>query len=105
MKTENENTAASSEEVLNELRALAAEAEKLLASAAGQQTEKALDALHERLDACTRRFDRLYRGTKEKITEGTRRADTAIREHPYQSLAIAAGVGLVIGLLLSRRSD
>jgi ElaB/YqjD/DUF883 family membrane-anchored ribosome-binding protein len=105
MKTETDHAAKAAEDLLNELRALAAEAEKIVAQAAGQQSENVLEALHARLDACTGRFNDLYRGTKEKITEGARRADESIREHPYQSLAIAAGVGLIVGLLLSRRSD
>ncbi|MBL9200173.1 MAG: DUF883 family protein, partial [Opitutaceae bacterium] len=30
--------------------------------------------------------------------------DSAIREHPYQALAIALGAGLLVGVLLGRRS-
>ena len=32
-----------------------------------------------------------------------RKADTVIREHPYESLGVAFGVGLVIGVLVGRR--
>jgi ElaB/YqjD/DUF883 family membrane-anchored ribosome-binding protein len=33
-----------------------------------------------------------------------KRADGAIRENPYQTIGIAAGIGLIAGYLLSRRS-
>jgi len=32
-----------------------------------------------------------------------KKADTVIREHPYESLGVAFGVGLVIGVLVGRR--
>jgi len=43
------------------------------------------------------RLTDLYDSAKEKVTEGARRTDEAIRAHPYESLAIALGVGVLIG--------
>jgi ElaB/YqjD/DUF883 family membrane-anchored ribosome-binding protein len=40
------------------------------------------------------------RGRSEEVTEAT---DEYVRENPWQSVGIAAGVGLLIGLLLARR--
>ena len=46
-------------------------------------------------------------GERERVLTRTREArarlDQAITQKPIQSLAIAAGVGLVLGLLLGRR--
>ena len=39
---------------------------------------------------------------EEKTVEGAKVADKAIHEHPYQSMGIAFGVGLLIGVLATR---
>jgi ElaB/YqjD/DUF883 family membrane-anchored ribosome-binding protein len=41
---------------------------------------------------------------REKAIAGARATDEAIREHPYQSIGVALGVGVLLGFLLSRRS-
>jgi ElaB/YqjD/DUF883 family membrane-anchored ribosome-binding protein len=40
---------------------------------------------------------------KQKAITGARATDRVIRENPYQSIAIAAGVAVVAGYLLGRR--
>ena len=35
--------------------------------------------------------------------EAARDADGYVREHPWQAVGIAAGVGLLLGILISRR--
>jgi ElaB/YqjD/DUF883 family membrane-anchored ribosome-binding protein len=45
-----------------------------------------------------------YRDTmQEKTLAGARVTDRAIRENPYASLGIAFGIGLLIGVLATRR--
>jgi len=39
----------------------------------------------------------------ERAQECMRNTDTYVRENPWQAVGIAAGLGLVIGLLISRR--
>lgn len=39
---------------------------------------------------------------KEMIQDKAEMTDQKIKEHPYSSLAIAAGVGLLVGLCLKR---
>jgi ElaB/YqjD/DUF883 family membrane-anchored ribosome-binding protein len=39
----------------------------------------------------------------EKAVEGARMADATMHDHPYKAAAIGVGVGLLSGLLLSRR--
>ena len=41
---------------------------------------------------------------KDKAVEGAKATDSAIRSHPYESMAIAFGVGALIGFLASRRN-
>ena len=38
-----------------------------------------------------------------KVADGAKATDKVIRQHPYQSVGIAIGLGLVIGLLAGRR--
>ena len=40
-----------------------------------------------------------YSGVKEQAIERARITDRAVREHPYQTLGIVFGVGLLLGVL------
>ena len=40
---------------------------------------------------------------QEQTTASARATDRAIREHPYESIGIAFGVGVLIGVLINRR--
>ena len=91
-------------ELLTDLHNLVVEAEKLLQSSVADQTEEALAALRTRFAAAQERVSHLYDGAKTKVTAGARYADETVRENPYQTLAVAVGVGVVVGVLLGRRS-
>ena len=43
------------------------------------------------------------RRLQEQTVAGAKATDRAIREHPYQSIGIAFGVGLLIGVLVNRK--
>jgi len=40
---------------------------------------------------------------REKALEGAKETDRVIRDHPYESLGIAFGVGILVGVLLNRK--
>ncbi len=40
---------------------------------------------------------------QQKTVERAKVTDTLIRDHPYQTIAVALGVGLLIGFLARRR--
>jgi len=101
----NKTTAQTPKDLLNDLRALVADAEKLLGVAISEHTADAVSALRARYDAASERMGELYEGTRKRVVAGAKCTDEAIRENPYQSIAIAAGVGLVVGILLGRRSQ
>jgi ElaB/YqjD/DUF883 family membrane-anchored ribosome-binding protein len=105
MKTETDKTLQTPDEVLNELRSLVAEAEKILGQgpSEGTNTEMTLAALRERLEAAQERVAQAYARAKRKVVDGAKYADETIRENPYQSIAVAMGVGLLAGVLLGRR--
>ena len=104
MKNRTHPPAETPEELLSDLRTLVVEAEKMLEDTVSEHSQEALDAVRARFEAAQERLGRLYEGTKKKVAGGARCTDEAIREHPYQSLAIALGVGMLVGVLVGRRS-
>jgi ElaB/YqjD/DUF883 family membrane-anchored ribosome-binding protein len=102
MKNRNSTDVQSPEALLNDLRALVTEAEKMMGAALGEHTDGAMDALRSRYDAAQERFSELYASARKNVAVGAKYTDEAIRSHPYQSLAIALGAGLLAGVLLGR---
>jgi len=39
----------------------------------------------------------------EKAMEGAKATDRVIRDHPYQSIGVAFGIGILIGVLVTRK--
>ena len=103
MKTNNES-AQTPKELLNDLQTLVAEAEKMMGDSLSEHTEDAVGALRSRFDAAHERLSELCATAKQKVVAGAQCTDRAIRANPYQSLAIAAGVGLLVGVLVGRRT-
>ena len=103
MKTNNES-AQTPKELLNDLQTLVAEAEKMMGDSLSEHTEDAVSALRSRFDAAHERLGELCATAKQKVVAGAKCTDQAIRANPYQSLAIAAGVGLLVGVLVGRRT-
>ena len=93
---------ATPEEVMNELRSLLNEAEKVVAQTAREGGEAAAAALRERFQAAQEQLRELYGDARTKVVAGAKYTDATIREHPYSALGIALGVGVVAGVLLSR---
>jgi len=104
MKNNNESAAQTPKELLNDLHELVSEAEKMMGESISEHTADAVNALRTRFDAAHERLSELYSGARKKVIAGAQCTDQAIRANPYQSLAIAAGVGLLVGVLLGRRS-
>jgi ElaB/YqjD/DUF883 family membrane-anchored ribosome-binding protein len=96
-----QNTAAHTpKELLAELQALVGEAETMITESLAEHSDEAVGNLRERFSAAQERFHDLYEGTKKKVTSGARYTDKTIRENPYQSLAVALGVGAIVGGLV-----
>ncbi len=76
----------------------------MLGDSMTEHSEDAVSALRVRFDAAQERLGVLYAGTRQKVIAGAKCTDEAIRANPYQTMAIAAGAGLLVGVLLGRRS-
>jgi len=81
---------------------LAEDARALMAATADVAGEKVSEA-RKRLAAALESGKKILGQVKDKAVEGAKATDEAVREHPYQALAIAFGVGAIAGYLISRR--
>lgn len=100
----NKETTHTPKELLTELQTLVAEAETMMADSLSEHSSEALSNLRARFGAAQERMGELYDTAKKKVVVGAKYTDTAIRENPYQSMAIALGVGVLLGVLVGRRS-
>jgi ElaB/YqjD/DUF883 family membrane-anchored ribosome-binding protein len=88
----------------NDTGTLAEDARALMAATADVAGEKVSEA-RKRLAAALDRGKELYGRAREKTVQGAKAVDEAVHEHPYQAIAIALGVGALIGYVLARRSS
>jgi ElaB/YqjD/DUF883 family membrane-anchored ribosome-binding protein len=91
-----------SKEILTEIQTLIAEAETMAASSLSDHSTEALDNLRARFGAAQERFGEIYEGAKIKVVAGAKCADATIRENPYQSIAVALGLGVILGVIIGR---
>jgi ElaB/YqjD/DUF883 family membrane-anchored ribosome-binding protein len=105
MKNRSNVTAQTPRELIDDLHALVAEAEKMMGDSISETTDGAIAGLRNRFDAARERLGELYDGARTKVVAGAKYTDGAIRANPYRSLAIAAGIGLLVGVLWGRRSE
>lgn len=94
------------ERFMEDLNAVLADAESLLKQA-GQATGEQAQELRGRAQAAigkakTTLFDAEARAAREMRAAG-QATDTWVRQHPWTALGIAAGVALVVGLVVNRK--
>ena len=103
---ENSHTRLARERVMADLKALAGDAETLLRATADDASDKAKDA-RARLSAAVEKAKTTYADLQERsietAKEAVKKADDTVRAHPYESIAVAFGVGLLLGALLRRK--
>jgi ElaB/YqjD/DUF883 family membrane-anchored ribosome-binding protein len=83
---------------------LAEDARNLMTATADVAGEKVAEA-RKRLGAALESGKELYGRVRDKAVEGAQAADETVREHPYQAIGIAFGVGAILGYLIARRSS
>ena len=86
----------------NEMATLAEDARNLMTATADVAGEK-VGETRKRLAAALERGKEIAGTVRDKAVEGVRAADATVREHPYQAIGIALGVGALLGYLVSRR--
>lgn len=96
----------SKEKIVADLKVVVADAEELLRATASQAGEK-VAAARERIQASLAtakvKLAEVERVVLEKTKEAARTTDEFVHEHPWQAVGIAAAIGFVLGVLISRR--
>ncbi len=90
------------QKLTSDLNLVLRDAEELLkatADAGSENLKEVRSRLALALESAKATYDRL----KEKTVKAAQTTDHAIREHPYQSIGVACGVALLVGVLLGRR--
>jgi len=86
----------------DEMDTLAEDARALMAATADVAGEKVSEA-RKRLVAALDSAKEIAGRVRDKAVEGAKAADEAVREHPYQAIGVAFGVGALLGYLVMRR--
>ena len=93
-------------QLIEEFKALVADAEALIKATAkdGSATvSKVRSKAEASLSAAKDKLEDLQDDLLEKGQAATKAADEYVHENPWKAVGIAAGLGLIIGLLISRR--
>jgi ElaB/YqjD/DUF883 family membrane-anchored ribosome-binding protein len=95
----------SKEKLMQDLQLVVSDAEELLKATAGQAGDKVVAArerIQDSLAVAKARLDVAQEAMLEKTRQAARATDDYVHENPWQAVGIAAGVGLLVGMLIAR---
>ena len=101
-----DETHVTQEKVVEDLKILMADAEDLLratASQAGEKISAAREKVQDSLDRAKSKLGDIEDVVMDTGRQAARATDEYVQDHPWRAVGIAAAVGLVVGLLISRR--
>jgi ElaB/YqjD/DUF883 family membrane-anchored ribosome-binding protein len=88
--------------LVSDLKTVTRDAEELLKTVSGEKGNGSQE-LRVRLSSAIESAKATYRRLEEKTVAGAKATDKVIREHPYESLGVAFGLGLLVGVLVTRK--
>ncbi len=94
------------DKLMDDLHQGIADAEELLkltADQAGESTAQLRERVRDRMAKARVELTHLQQATVEKAKAAGHATDVFVHENPWKSIGIAGGIGLVVGLLISRR--
>jgi ElaB/YqjD/DUF883 family membrane-anchored ribosome-binding protein len=100
------DTAVTKEKLAQDLKIVISDAEDLLratASQAGEKVSVAREKIQESLRQAKVKLAEVEDILIDKGKQAARATDEYVHDHPWRAVGIAAGIGLVIGMLISRR--
>lgn len=102
----NDTAAARTDKLMNDLRGFVADAEELLRATAGETSDSAAE-MRSRIQASLARARHSLADMQDaalaKARAAGHAADDYVHDHPWTSIGAAAGVGLLLGMLIARR--
>jgi len=93
------NAATELEKVVDDLKTLGHDADRLVKATAGDAKDGLIGA-RARLDKAIVSARRTCEQAEQKVRKGIADADELVRQKPYQSIGLAFGAGLLIGALV-----
>lgn len=94
------------DKLVQDLKLVVADAEELLRATASQAGERATLArakIEQSLERARAKLSEVEAMVADEGRQMVRATDEYVQEHPWAAVGVAAGVGLIIGLLISRR--
>ncbi len=99
-------TAEQRDRLMEDLRAVIAEAEELLSLSkdqAGEGAARVRERVRERLQQASDRLSDIQEDAFERARVAGQAADAFVHAKPWPAIGLAAGIGVLVGLLISRR--
>ena len=90
------------QKLVRDFKVVLHDAESLAKATAGDLGDKAREA-RNRLAASIEASKASFQNVQTKAKAGVQATDEVIRDHPYEYIGIAFGVGLLIGVLVTRK--
>ncbi len=75
-----------------------------LIEATAEITDHKVTEARKRLETALANGQEVYKGLRRRVIAGAQAADDAVQEHPYRAIGISFGVGVLLGILMKRRS-
>ena len=101
----NENPA-NRDKLVQDMRVVISDAEDLLRATANQAGEKiavARERIQDSLHQAKVKLAEAEAMVTERARQAARYTDDYVHENPWRAIGVAAGIGLLLGLLISRR--
>jgi ElaB/YqjD/DUF883 family membrane-anchored ribosome-binding protein len=97
---------ATQKRLADDMRALIRDTEEVLrhkVADAGEGYQEAKSRLEKSLVSARTELSHMESALLDKTREAARSADSYVRHHPWESIGVGAGIGLLIGLLIARK--
>lgn len=94
------------DELLNEINEILANAEALFDDSSKSneaELKKLKDSLTSRFDKAKQQFTHLQQEALESGKKIAKQTDNLVQENPYKAIGVAGVIGLLLGVLISRK--
>lgn len=101
-----DTTMAPKDKLVADLKVVVSDAEELLAATAqstGEKVAELRERLQENLRSARYRLADAEAALRERTREVAKATDHYVHEHPWKAIGVAAGIGLLVGMLIGRR--
>lgn len=97
------DAAPSPRELVENLRDMIADAERMIGETATRQVDETVEELRAQLQAKVDRLREAYELAEARVVGTAAATDRLIRQKPYQTIGLAAGLGLIAGFCMAKR--